>query len=376
MKYFMTTSLKDNRYSIRTFFMILFIFCCSMNSLVFGASSYKMLARKLAQGVKSLKNRKIAILPFPHHDGKISAGSVIISERLTTYMAEFKTIDVIERTLLDKVLSEHRLAKTGIIDQATTKEIGKILGVEAIVTGTLIDLENKKIEVNARMIHTETGKILSTGLITVKRTWTDNASQPQEPAQKSISRTQSHTPDEQFEFIVKLGSDFQGKVTEDGTLYSRSYYGGTTATDFTNTIDADTGISLSGELIGYINDNFGLGFGFTYQMARGVENIEGEFHYIPIYGLCKIRFPQNTVSPYIIGQGGYNFVDADTDYTWNGDIEGGAYAGFGGGIQFKNGFLLELLYSINYGYLEISGPNYYEIYLNYRKLRLAAGFAF
>ncbi|MBI4799312.1 MAG: hypothetical protein HY794_11405 [Desulfarculus sp.] len=44
----------------------------------------------------------------------------------------------------------------------TTKELGKILGADAVVIGTLHDLSQKKTEINARIIQTETGKITLT----------------------------------------------------------------------------------------------------------------------------------------------------------------------------------------------------------------------
>ena len=67
------------------------------------------------------------------------------------------SLEVIERSLLEKVLRELNLQSTGAVDEASAKEIGKILGVEAIVSGTLIDLGAKEVEVNARLIITQTG---------------------------------------------------------------------------------------------------------------------------------------------------------------------------------------------------------------------------
>lgn len=362
-------------------FGIMFIFFFSAGDVISSTKAYKMLARKIAAGAKSLENRKIAILPFIHHDGSTSSGSIIISERLITYISEFKSISVIERTLLNEVMKEHKLAETGIIDQATTKEIGKILGVEAIVTGTLINIENKLIEINARMIHTETGKILSAGRITVKRTWEEEQTQElKTPRTQSSPQPRLQRPGtayDRLEVVFKIGSDFQGKVVWDGTIYQTYYdiWGDrqTRSIGVYESYDVNNGISLSSEVIVFVNDHFGLGFGLTIQMARELTDYGAEFYYLPIYGLCKIRFPQETVSPYLIGQGGYNFLNGDDTYTY---LEGGVYAGIGTGLQFNNGFLLELLYSINFGYLEISGLNYYEIDLWYKKLRFSAGFAF
>jgi hypothetical protein len=66
-----------------------------------------------------------------------------------------------------------KMSEIGLIDPDTAKKMGAVLGVDAIVTGTLIDLDNGKTEVNARMIATETGEILSAAQTHVKRTWDD-----------------------------------------------------------------------------------------------------------------------------------------------------------------------------------------------------------
>ena len=147
---------------------------------VYGQSLEK-LAQKLEKGLKAKSNTKLAILNFPYHNGKLSNGSSIVQERLTTFIAGSGKIEVIERNLLKKVLEEMKLEATGLIDEKTTKEIGKILGVGAIVTGTLNDLTAGQVEINARVIQTETGKILTAGQAIVNKTWADDLSQPPVP---------------------------------------------------------------------------------------------------------------------------------------------------------------------------------------------------
>ena len=41
--------------------------------------------------------------------------------------------DVIDRANLDKIMAEHKIQRSGVTDDATTKELGKILGVNALV---------------------------------------------------------------------------------------------------------------------------------------------------------------------------------------------------------------------------------------------------
>ncbi|PCI36741.1 MAG: hypothetical protein COB53_08550 [Elusimicrobia bacterium] len=158
------------------------------------AASLKSMAKKLAKGLKGQENQKVAVLSFPYHDGSIGVGSTVIQERLTTYLAETGKVEVIERRLLDKVLGEMRLGSSGVVDSATAQKLGKILGAAAVVTGTLHDLpKTNKVEINARLVKTETAKILAANLVRVERSWVDRLPVivrplPPQPAVSNLSQ--------------------------------------------------------------------------------------------------------------------------------------------------------------------------------------------
>jgi hypothetical protein len=73
------------------------------------------------------------------------------------------------------------------------------------------------------------------------------------------------------------------------------------------TWDVDTGFSLSGEVFGKIGNNFDVGAGINIQIPRSVEDAEGDFMFIPVYGMIRARIETENVAPYFIGQLGYNF---------------------------------------------------------------------
>jgi hypothetical protein len=160
---------------------------------------------------------------------------------------------------------------------------------------------------------------------------------------------------------LKVGIDYNGKEKE-------SFYG---------TADVKTNVSLSGELLGAIGKNFDIGAGVSYQVPREFENYSGEFYFIPIYAVARIKFGNQRVSPYLTGQIGYNFFDGDSDYkefgSYAADTDGGLYYGFGGGIIFNRHFLIELLYTVDEGTLNIPGD---DIDVRYSKFTLNFGFNF
>lgn len=163
------------------------------NFLIFSCSNLfadalQKIAKKISSVSKNLKNKKVAVLPLPYHDGRESKGSTIVSERLITKIVEQKKLEVIERSLLEKVFKELKLQTSGGIDEESAKQIGKVLGVEAIVSGTLIDLGEEEVEINARLIQAETGKILVASSGKVDRFWKD-----EEPKQQESAKSQNKT---------------------------------------------------------------------------------------------------------------------------------------------------------------------------------------
>jgi len=99
----------------------------------------------------------------------------LISERLITNLVNSGEVAVIERGQLERVLEELKLNMQGIIDSSSAKEVGKVLGIDALITGTIIELKESS-EINARMIDTESGRIMAA--VTVQ----DMTELPEEPA--------------------------------------------------------------------------------------------------------------------------------------------------------------------------------------------------
>lgn len=82
-----------------------------------------------------------------------------ITEIFITAFSKSGAFNVIERQQLEKVLNEFELSQSGIIDTSTSKEIGQLTGVEAIVTGTVSQMGNNQ-RVDARVIDISTGRVV------------------------------------------------------------------------------------------------------------------------------------------------------------------------------------------------------------------------
>lgn len=134
---------------------------------------YKFVARAMAQSAEKTAKRRVVVMGFSAENGRKSRASSIVTERLTSEIAANQGIEVIERGRLDEVLREQKLGAKGVVDPVTAKKIGNILGADAVVTGTVIDLDDKNVEVNARLVDTQNAQILRAVSRTIKKDWQD-----------------------------------------------------------------------------------------------------------------------------------------------------------------------------------------------------------
>jgi len=105
---------------------------------------------------------KIGIIEFQslNEEAKKDNLGKIISEMLTTSFVNSESFKIIEREQLQKVVQEFQLSQSGIIDTSYAKQIGKIAGADAIVTGSVTKIGND-LRLDARIIDVESGIILT-----------------------------------------------------------------------------------------------------------------------------------------------------------------------------------------------------------------------
>lgn len=108
------------------------------------------------------KKTKIAVLDFQLQGEKFDNPDMdtIVAEWFITAMVREGRFDVVERRLLEKILKEQKLAMTGVVNTSGASELGKLLGVKVIITGSVMKLKNV-IEINSRIIDVETGSIIT-----------------------------------------------------------------------------------------------------------------------------------------------------------------------------------------------------------------------
>lgn len=106
-------------------------------------------------------------------NGKIGRS---VSNILVTELVKDGTYKIIERSQLEHIMSEQKLGKNGTISASEAAKLGKLLGVSAVITGSVTEFSTKtekkgvlgigtkvktaKVAVNARIIDTATAEVI------------------------------------------------------------------------------------------------------------------------------------------------------------------------------------------------------------------------
>ena len=125
---------------------------------------------ELKQTVEADSIGSLAIIPLEDISQSAKSASIgmTVTEYINSRMAENKSIKVVERSMIDKVLQELNLNMTGLIDAENAKEAGKMIAADAILCGTVTEI-GIYFDINLRIIDVENGKILSSGIAEIKK---------------------------------------------------------------------------------------------------------------------------------------------------------------------------------------------------------------
>lgn len=118
----------------------------------------------------SMENIKtLAVLEFL--DDRISSErdrypnpSKIVQEKIINVLVNQNSFRIMERAQLEKILAEQKLQLSGLVDSASAVEIGKVLGVDGIMIGSITEYGRTiypkvRLTLNVRVIEVKTGEI-------------------------------------------------------------------------------------------------------------------------------------------------------------------------------------------------------------------------
>lgn len=93
--------------------------------------------------------RRVAVMPFEVGSVGTEVGTTDVSKGVTsaliTHLVNDGTFEVVDRQMMDAILKEQNFSTSDRADPSTAAKIGKLLGVDAMITGTITQFgfENK-----------------------------------------------------------------------------------------------------------------------------------------------------------------------------------------------------------------------------------------
>ncbi|MGC9513271.1 MAG: CsgG/HfaB family protein [Fidelibacterota bacterium] len=131
-------------------------------------SELTLLSTQISQSFSTSSKTDIAIVEFSDIEGRNTHFGRYIAEELTTYLYKSGHFNIVERQMLHKIMNEQEMSLIGMIDENSAVRLGHLLGVQAIVSGSLTDL-GSSVKINARLISSETGQVFSVASVEIPK---------------------------------------------------------------------------------------------------------------------------------------------------------------------------------------------------------------
>ena len=80
-----------------------------------------------------------------------------VADIFFTTFIQSGAFDMYERAELKKLVAEHELSQTGLVDPSTVKEMGRLVGIDVLVVGSLSETNNRQ-RIDVRVIDIQTGQ--------------------------------------------------------------------------------------------------------------------------------------------------------------------------------------------------------------------------
>lgn len=119
------------------------------------------LAVALGERISAEGKETVAVVDFVDVRGNTNElGRFLAEEVSVALLASPQGFQLVDRAHLNRIMEEAKLGESGIVDPDTAKELGRIAGVDALVTGTLTPLEGS-VRLTAKVLETETANVIA-----------------------------------------------------------------------------------------------------------------------------------------------------------------------------------------------------------------------
>jgi Ca-activated chloride channel family protein len=175
----------------------------------------------LAANVPHAPAKSLAIFDFKNTSGLPALNYLeqAVPQMLLTDLLAATELTLIERAELKKIIEEHQLTLTGLVDEKTAAKIGKLSGADYVLFGTIFS-ENQQVRLDARICETQTAQIIIAEKVTGTSEILDLISElANRIAQKLINKRLNPNPTETNPVPPIIGDALLGiSVTSDNSF--------------------------------------------------------------------------------------------------------------------------------------------------------------
>lgn len=126
------------------------------------------LGGQLVARIQQPQGWRVAVLPFTLGEGLSPAMADYMVRSLTTQLIKQSQLDVVERQLIAAAMGEMKLQRSGAFDRATVAELGRLLGANAVVTGSATAFQDG-VSVHAVVLEVQLGRNVAAGSVMLRR---------------------------------------------------------------------------------------------------------------------------------------------------------------------------------------------------------------
>lgn len=169
-------------------------------------------AMSIADDIVASSKRTVAVVDFTDLQGNVTElGRFVAEEMALGLVTARKGLSVVDRTHLKVLMQENKLDATGVIDPATARKIGQILGVEALVTGTITPFADT-VRIVVKVLDTTTARIVAAASadMSKNRTLEELLARDIRTGPTTVTSSTSASPSSSASAAASRGPVFQG----------------------------------------------------------------------------------------------------------------------------------------------------------------------
>jgi curli biogenesis system outer membrane secretion channel CsgG len=160
----------SDRKAIRTPAMLVALVFYLFVDFRVAAQDFSRVAPAIANKLASSGRKSVAVVDFTDLQLNVTElGRYMAEEFQNALVNEAKGFKIIDRTNLKAILQENKLAATGIIDPVTARQLGRIAGVETLVTGSITQFGDS-VRLSLKLLDASTAEVLATSSVDVPKT--------------------------------------------------------------------------------------------------------------------------------------------------------------------------------------------------------------